>query len=37
MVELILGTPRVIQTLRIYVDTNLVGGWEEIDAIGLIP
>lgn len=37
VVELILGTPRVIQTLRIYVDTNLVGGWEEIDAIGLIP
>lgn len=37
VVELVLGTPRVIQTLRIYLDTNLVSGWEEIDAIGLIP
>lgn len=37
VVELVLGTPRPIQALRIYLDTNLVGGWEEIDAIGLVP
>lgn len=37
VVELVLAQPRAIQALRIYVDTNLVSGWEEIDAIGLIP
>lgn len=35
--ELTLLTPRVISAVRIVLDTRRVAGWNEIDAIGLIP
>jgi hypothetical protein len=36
-VELVLGTPRSITALRLYLDTSRIISWNEIDAIGLIP
>jgi hypothetical protein len=35
--ELTLLTPRMITAVRIVLDTRRVAGWNEIDAIGLIP
>lgn len=35
--ELNLLTPRVITAVRLVLDTRRVAGWNEIDAIGLIP
>ncbi len=35
--ELTLLTPRVITAVRVVLDTRRVAGWNEIDAIGLIP
>ena len=34
---LTLPAPRVITALRLVLDTSRVAGWNEIDAIGLIP
>lgn len=35
--ELTLPTPRVISAVRVVLDTRRVAGWNELDAIGLIP
>ncbi len=35
--ELTLRTPRVITAVRLVLDTRRVAGWNEVDAIGLIP
>ncbi|MCA9532292.1 MAG: discoidin domain-containing protein [Sandaracinaceae bacterium] len=36
-VEVRLPEPRSIHTVRLYLDTNAVTGWNEIDAVALIP
>jgi len=36
-VEPTLAAPRTIQALRLYLDTTYIPGWNELDAIGLIP
>ncbi len=37
MAEVTLAAPRSIAALRLSLDTRLVSGWNEIDAVGLIP
>lgn len=37
VVTVALPAPRTIQALRLYLDTNAVMGWNELDAIGLVP
>jgi hypothetical protein len=37
VVTVSLPAPRTIQALRLYLDTNAVMGWNELDAIGLVP
>jgi hypothetical protein len=32
-----LPAPRVVETLRVVLDTRLVPGWNELDAIGVVP
>ena len=32
-----LPTPRAIEAVRVVLDTRRVPGWNEIDAIGLVP
>jgi hypothetical protein len=36
-VEVQLPAPRPIHTVRLYLDTSVVAGWNEIDAVALIP
>ena len=35
--QVALVAPRTISAIRLVLDTRLVAGWNEIDAIGLIP
>lgn len=37
LAEVTLPTPRVISAVRLVLDTRRVSGWNEVDAIGLVP
>ena len=37
VLRLSLPTPRPIHTIRLILDTTRVSGWNEIDAVGLVP
>ena len=37
ILSLELGEPRAISEVRVVLDTTMVNGWNEIDAIGLVP